>query len=97
MVVTVHLHTLLQRETPEGMQRKLDVTMLSGSSMADLMANLGVEMPLEALLLVANGRLTEPTYLLQEGDQIHLMPAISGGSGAIKQHLPGTAAPLLKY
>ena len=79
MKVKVHLHTILQRETPEGMQRELDVTMLSGSSVADLMTDLGVELPLDAMLLVVNGRLAQPTYRLQEGDQIHLMPAISGG------------------
>ena len=79
MIVTVHLHTILQRETPEGMQRELDVTMLSGSSVADLMTDLGVELPLDAMLLVVNGRLAQPSYHLQEGDHIHLMPAISGG------------------
>lgn len=79
MNVTVHLHTILQRETPEGMQRKLDVTLLSGSSIADLALDLGVELPLEALLLVVNGRIVQATDPLQEGDQVHFMPAISNG------------------
>jgi len=79
MIVKVHLHTILQRETPEGLQRELNVTILSGSSVTDLMADLGVDLPLDAMLLVVNGRLAQPTYHLQEGDQIHLMPAISGG------------------
>ena len=61
------------------MQRELEVTMLSGSSVTDLMADLGVDLPLEAMLLVVNGRLAPPTYRLKEGDHIHLMPAISGG------------------
>lgn len=75
MKVKVHLHTILQRETPEGMQRELDVTMLSGSSVADLTSDLGVDFPLDRMRLVVNGRLAPPTYHLQEGDQIHLMPA----------------------
>ncbi len=79
MIVTVHLHTILQRETAVGLQRKLDVTMLSGSNIVDLMTDLGVELPLEALLLVVNGRIAEPSQILQENDQVHLMPAMSGG------------------
>lgn len=79
MNVTVHLHTILQRETPEGMQRKLDVTLLSGSSIADLALDLGVELQLEALLLVVNGRIVQATDPLQEGDQVHFMPAFSNG------------------
>ena len=79
MKVKVYLHTILQRETPEGMQRELDVTMLSGSSVADLTTDLGVGLPVDAMVLVVNGRLAHPTYHLQEGDQVHLMPVISGG------------------
>ena len=77
--VTVHLHTILQRETADGLQRKLDVTMLSGSNIKDLMGDLGVAIPIEAMLLVVNGRIAEPTQILQENDQVHLMPALSGG------------------
>ena len=79
MIITVHLHTILQRETPEGMQRKLDVTMLSGSTVTDLLADLGVGMPWDAMLVVVNGRLANPAAALQERDHVHLMPAISGG------------------
>jgi molybdopterin converting factor small subunit len=46
---------------------------------ADLTTDLGVGLPLDTLLLVVNGRLAQPTYHLQEGDQVHLMPALSGG------------------
>lgn len=79
MVVTVHLHTILQRETADGLQRKLDVTVLSGSNIKDLMADLGITLPVEAMLLVVNGRIAEPIQILQENDQVHLMPALSGG------------------
>ena len=79
MKVTVHLHTILQRQTPEGPQRQMKVTLLSGSTLADLIEDLGVELPLEGLLLVVNGRTAPANYILNEGDQVHLMPAISGG------------------
>ncbi len=79
MKVTVHLHTILQRQTPEGPQRRMDVALLSGSTLADLIEDLGIEMPLEGMLLVVNGRTAPSNHILNEGDQVHLMPAISGG------------------
>ena len=79
MKVTVHLHTILQRQTPEGPQRQMDVALLSGSTLADLIEDLGIEMPLEGMLLVVNGRTAPTSHILHEGDQVHLMPAISGG------------------
>ncbi len=57
----------------------MDVALLSGSTLADLIEDLGIEMPLEGMLLVVNGRTASPGHILQEGDQVHLMPAISGG------------------
>ena len=80
MNITVHLHTILQRQTPDGPQREVDVTLLTGSSIEDLLHDLGVTVPIEAMLMVMNGRLVEPQQRLQDGDQIHLMPAMSGGS-----------------
>lgn len=79
MVVTVHLHTILQRHTPEGSQRRLDVALLSGSAVFDLIQDLGVDLPISALLLVVNGRSAQPHHILHEGDDVHLMPALSGG------------------
>ncbi|HIP71679.1 MAG TPA: MoaD/ThiS family protein [Anaerolineae bacterium] len=79
MKVTVHLHTILQRQTPEGLQRQLEVMLLSGSTLADLIEDLGIEMPLEGMLLVVNGRTAPSSHILNESDQVHLMPAISGG------------------
>ena len=76
MKVKVHLHTVLQRETPEGMQQELDVTMLSGSSMMDLMADLGVVLPLDTMQMMVNGRLAEASDNLQDGDEVHLIPII---------------------
>jgi molybdopterin converting factor small subunit len=79
MKVTVHLHTILQRQTADGPQRRLDVELLSGSTVSNLQQDLGVDLPLDALLLVVNGRLVEPAQVLQDGDHVHFMPAISGG------------------
>ncbi len=79
MKVDVHLHTVLQRQTPEGMVRRLELTLPPQSTVNDLLSHLAIDFPLESLLLVVNGRLVEEDHVLQEGDKINLMPAISGG------------------
>jgi len=76
MVVTVHLHTILRRQTPDGWQRRLDVTLLSGSTLSDLIPDLGVSLPLEAMAIEVNGRPAQPDLMLQDGDQVHLKPGI---------------------
>ena len=86
MQVTVHLHTILQRQTPAGYQRRLEVTLPAGSTVADVLRELDISLPLDALLLVVAGRSVAPDYQLQDQDDVHLMPAMSGGS-------PGTPSP----
>jgi molybdopterin converting factor small subunit len=43
------------------------------------MVDLAIEYDDENLLLVANGQVATPHYVLEDGDEIHLIPAISGG------------------
>jgi sulfur carrier protein ThiS len=88
MDVTVHLHTILQRQTPEGLVRQLDLTIPSGSTMGDLLVQLEIDFPLDSLLLVVNGRLVETNHVLTGGDQVNLMPAISGGCASLAPILP---------
>ncbi|UCC51394.1 MAG: TGS domain-containing protein [Anaerolineaceae bacterium] len=77
MVVTVHLHTILQRQTPDGMQQQLDVMLLSGSKVGDLVHDLGLGLPIEAIEWKVNGRLVTADRILQDGDQVHLIAANS--------------------
>ncbi len=79
MKVTVHLHTILQRQTPEGLIRRLEVELPGGSRVADLLTTLAINFPEEALLLAVNRRVANGATLLQDGDQVNIMPAISGG------------------
>jgi sulfur carrier protein ThiS len=74
MVVTVYLHTILQRQTHDGPQRQLDVTLLSGSTMANLLQDLGIDFSTNQPLLLVNGRVAKPGDILKQGDQIHLIP-----------------------
>ena len=80
MIIDVHLHTVLQRQTREGLVSQLEVSIPPKSTINDLLTQLEIDYPLDSLLLVVNGRLAEVDHILQEGDRINLMPAISGGS-----------------
>ena len=79
ITVTVHLHTILQRPTPQGLQRVLSVDLPENTPMNDLLESLEIELPQDALLLAVNGRTVDIDRLLIDGDQVRIMPAISGG------------------
>ena len=78
--ITVHLHTILQRITPEGPQRLLTLEVPQDSTMEDLLEILEIQLPPDALLLAVNGRIAHLEYQLAMGDQVRIMPAMSGGT-----------------
>jgi len=80
LVVRVHLHTTLQRRTPEGLQRRVEIALPPVSTLTDLLERLAIPPDCEAILMVINGRTADPGQALNEGDEIHLIPAISGGA-----------------
>jgi sulfur carrier protein ThiS len=80
--VTVHLHTILQHQTPDALLSQLEVEIASGCSLADLVHYLEVDLDPEHLLLAINGRVASMEQTLQDGDQVNLMPAISGGGAS---------------
>jgi sulfur carrier protein ThiS len=80
MRVTVHLHTVLQRKTPEGMLRQLEMMLPPAGTLGDLLRTLDITPQGDAILLVVNGRQVDVTQPLSEGDEIHLIPALSGGA-----------------
>jgi sulfur carrier protein ThiS len=77
MVVTVTLPAIPQSPPRSDMERQFDVTLLSGSTLADLIPDLGVELPLEKTVLQVNGHPTGTDTVLYDGDQVNLIPAIS--------------------
>ena len=78
--VTVHLHTILQRQTAEGTIDEIELTVPADSKVGDLLEIAGIDLGTDMLILVRNGRVVRPEDPLQDGDQINLMPAISGGA-----------------
>jgi molybdopterin converting factor small subunit len=79
MVVTVRLHTTLRRETPEGIVDRLTLDLAPGATMRTLVEALGISLRDDAILLVVNGRIADVDTALAEGDEVRLIPAMSGG------------------
>jgi sulfur carrier protein ThiS len=80
ITVTVHLHTTLQRPTPKGPLRRLDITLPTGSTLADLLHRLSLPRHDDSVLLVINGRQADAGQVLRDADEVHLIPALSGGA-----------------
>ena len=79
-IVEVYLHTILQRETPQGFEKQIQASLPDGSKMADLLRSLNIDLDPAHMLLVVNGKVVELDHELRDGDKINLMPALSGGS-----------------
>jgi molybdopterin converting factor small subunit len=79
MKVEVNLHTTLQRQTPQGTQRCVDLELPEGSTLEELLVVLEIRLEPENLLLVVNGKVADDAYRLADGDHVSLIPAMSGG------------------
>jgi sulfur carrier protein ThiS len=79
MHVIVHLHTILQQETPQGFKNRIEISLPESSTLGDLLLLLGITHSPDTLLLAVNGRVADVNKRLETGDQVNLMPAISGG------------------
>jgi len=82
VTVSVHLHTTLQRRTPKDSLRRLDVMLPRGSTLADLLDRLALPRRDDSVLLVINGRQADAEQVLHDADEVHLIPALSGGTPA---------------
>lgn len=85
-MITVHLHTILQRQTEQERVGKLEIPWTPNLDLAGLLTKLAINFNEEHILLVVNGLISEPDALLQDGDEVHLIPAISGGSTWISHY-----------
>jgi sulfur carrier protein ThiS len=79
MIVNLHLHTVLQRPSPNGLIRQLEVELPPGATLQELLTRQGIIVDSENFLLVVNSRNVEPDHVLNDGDDVDLIPAISGG------------------
>jgi molybdopterin converting factor small subunit len=80
LVVTVRLHATLRRITEQGMQDRLELELEPGATITSLLAALGISEDDESVMLVVNRRMVVSDHQpLADGDEVGLMPAISGG------------------
>jgi molybdopterin converting factor small subunit len=79
MKITVHLHTILQIDTPEGQRRRIEMEVPKDTTIGDVYTALGLTLGVEHLLLMVNGKLVELDQPLISGDEVHFIPAMSGG------------------
>jgi molybdopterin converting factor small subunit len=79
LVVTVRLHATLRRQTEQGMQDRLELKLEPGATVASVLEKLGLTEDDESVMLVVNRRMVSADQPLADGDEIGLMPAISGG------------------
>jgi len=79
IIVRVQLHTTLQRDKDLGNNNAFELHVTDSSTIYNIIELLNINLSLEHLLLVVNGHLVDPTYELKENDEVHLIPAISGG------------------
>ena len=79
MVVTVRLHTTLRRAGPEGMVDRLMLDLAPGATVQAVLDALEIAVRDDAVLLVVNNRIAEAETVLADGDEVRLIPAMSGG------------------
>lgn len=80
MTITVYLHTILQKRTAEGVERSLELSIPVGSKVEDVLARLEIKIDPDDLLITVNGQVADESQVLNPGDRVDLIPAISGGS-----------------
>ncbi len=79
MKITVFLHTTLQKQAGKKPVGELLIELPAGGTLNMLLHRLGFGVDVENTLLVVNGRNADLNHQLLDGDQVHLIPAISGG------------------
>jgi sulfur carrier protein ThiS len=57
----------------------MNIELPPGSSLAEILGALEINLPVEGLLLIVNGKNADLRCQLDDGDIIHIIPAISGG------------------
>jgi molybdopterin converting factor small subunit len=80
LVIQVRLHSIFRLQTPEGPQSKVEMDLPEGASVASVVRELDLIDKTDGMLMVVNRRIAELDQALVEGDEVRLMPVISGGA-----------------
>ena len=79
MKVEVHLHATLRLVIKEGKGQSIIVELPEYSSIGDLLELMKIDQNPNHMLFVLNGRTTGLDQVLEDGDVLNLMTAVSGG------------------
>lgn len=96
MVVHVRLFAMLRERAGKG---SVDVELDEGATVEDALAAIGHEHGLEDLIarmpvtMAVNRDYADPSSVLSEGDELALIPPVSGGAGSPDGKVDTTAAP----
>jgi sulfur carrier protein ThiS len=79
VIIHVRLHTILRRKTPEGVIDRLDLELGPEATVETVLSRLDIKLQGRSVLLLVNGKLVDRAARLNDGDELRLVPAISGG------------------
>ena len=82
MSIKVKLVGLLREYAPQG--DSVDFEGASGRTVAEVMAHLGIPLTLVSIMLVNGRHVKDQNYVLEEGDELTLLPPIGGGGDEIE-------------
>jgi sulfur carrier protein ThiS len=80
MRITVRLHTILRRETPEGIIDRLTLDLPQGADVSEAVRRMEFPVRPRTMLTVVNGKIVPEDHVLADGDELRLVPGISGGA-----------------
>ncbi len=78
MTITVYLHTILQKQTAEGVLRSLELSIPEGSKVEDVLARLEIKIDPDDLLITVNGQVADESQVLIPGDRVDFNPCDLG-------------------
>ncbi len=79
MVVRVRLHTTLRRQTADGLVDHLALDLAEGATVRTAVDTLGIAFDEDTIVPLVNGKIASMDAALTDGDELRLIPAISGG------------------
>ena len=79
MKIEVHLHAILRMVIKEGKGQDIVMDLPENSTIGDLLELMKIDQDTDHMLFVLNGRTTGLNQVLEEGDVLNLMTAVSGG------------------
>lgn len=85
MLIHVNLHTILQRQKSKDRLEKVELEIAEGSTAGDLVRQLGITLPDDAILIIIKNHVCDPQHILSNDDIVDLIPALSGGIGILTQ------------